>query len=203
MSAEYIIGIDEAGRGPLAGPVTVGLFYVAKILLPEIEEEIFKTGIRDSKKLTAKRREKIFELLNSWHKEGKVMIGHSHVGPDLIDKWGMTKSLAVGVKKVLQPFAVRAEVLEVNLDGLLKAPAVFTNQATIIKGDEKEVAIALASVVAKVTRDNLMKKADLLYPQYKFLANKGYGTQAHIESLKVCGPCPIHRRSFLKKILKD
>ncbi len=198
---DYVVGVDEAGRGPLAGPVTLGAFGVRIDNLKEIEQILFPQGIKDSKKLTPKKRELIFNQLVTWHKEGKVVISHSHGKASDIDKIGLGLVIKLAVKKALLPFAAGGTKTLVLLDGALRAPSVFTRQKTIIRGDESEIVIALASVVAKVIRDRYMVTEHDKYPLYNFAGHKGYGTKAHIEALKEYGVCEIHRRSFLSKLL--
>lgn len=194
---KYIIGIDEAGRGPLAGPLAVG-----GVCMPAgtvVEHEYFAKGIRDSKKLTELRRTALF----GWLKQHDVLTHTVAFAPaSLIDSAGVTlainKALEGVLTKLMPSDCERDEVL-VLLDGGLKAPEYFPQQKTIIKGDENEVAIALASVAAKVVRDAHMEKLDAQYPEYGFAKHKGYGTKAHFEALKKHGVCKEHRRRFLKK----
>ncbi len=194
-SIKYIIGIDEAGRGPLAGPLAVGA-----VIIPassEITHPYFEKGIRDSKKLTEKRREEILQWMRE-HNDIKDCVAFA---PSvLIDSIGVTASiqkLIDGVIGKLIPEGVADNEIQIVLDGGLKAPERFTHQQTIIKGDEKEVVIALASVAAKVTRDMRMLAIAEKYPQYGFEKHKGYGTKAHFKALKEYGMCPEHRRRFV------
>lgn len=197
---DYVVGVDEAGRGPLAGPVTLGVFGVKTSALKGVGEKLFPLGIKDSKKLTPKKRELIFEQLVVWHKTGQVVISHSHGSAATIDKLGLSPTIKLTLKKALLPFALKSDKVLVLLDGALQAPPAFTGQKTIIRGDETEIAIALASVVAKVVRDRHMMSEHSKYPAYNFAGHKGYGTKAHIEALKKHGVCELHRRSFLKKM---
>ncbi|MDQ5889858.1 MAG: ribonuclease [Patescibacteria group bacterium] len=197
---DYVIGVDEAGRGPLAGPVTLGAFGVKVSDLAEIEQLLFPQGIKDSKKLTPKRRELIFDQLVIWHKEGKVVMSHSHGPASDIDNLGIVPTIKLALKKALLPFATEGSGVLVLLDGALRAPSVFVHQKTIIRGDETETVIALASVIAKVVRDRHMVAEHDKYPAYNFAGHKGYGTKVHIEALRQHGICEIHRRSFLTKL---
>jgi len=198
---DYVIGVDEAGRGPLAGPVTLGAFGVKASNLVEIEQILFPKGIRDSKKLTPKKRELIFDQLVIWHKAGKVIMSHSHGQASDIDKIGIVPTIKLALKKALMPFATEGSEVLVLLDGALRAPSVFAHQKTIIRGDETEIVIALASVIAKVVR-HMVAEHDK-YPVYNFAGHKGYGTKVHIEALRQHGICEIHRRSFLTKLDLD
>jgi len=198
MEIKYIIGIDEAGRGPVAGPISVGA--VCARVDEKIEHELFEKGIKDSKKLTPKRRDTLYE----WIQENAALrsaVGFSSA--EVIDKRGIVPAtklaMADAMRAVLPDDCLKSEV-KVLLDGGLKAHPIFTNQETIIKGDEKEVLIALASVMAKVSRDREMEKMDLEYPQYGFAKHKGYGTKAHYAALREHGFCDSHRKSFLTRV---
>ena len=200
---DYVVGVDEAGRGPLAGPVTLGAFGVKASDLVEIEQILFPKGIKDSKKLTPKKRELIFDQLVIWHKEGKVVMSHSHGQASDIDNIGIVPTIKLALKKALVRFATEGSGVLVLLDGALRAPSVFLNQKTIIRGDETEIVIALASVIAKVVRDRYMVAEHNKYPVYNFAGHKGYGTKVHVEVLRNHGVCEIHRRSFLTKLNID
>lgn len=196
MAINYIIGIDEAGRGPLAGPLAVG--GVCMPVDAAVEHEYFAKGIRDSKKLTELRRNALY----TWMQNHEVLTHAVAFAPaPLIDSAGVTlainKALEGVLTKLIPSDCERDEVL-VLLDGGLRAPAYFLNQKTIIKGDEKEVAIALASVAAKVVRDKRMVALGQQYPQYGFEKHKGYGTKAHFAAIDEHGMCDEHRRRFLK-----
>ncbi|PCI28737.1 ribonuclease HII [Candidatus Kaiserbacteria bacterium] len=193
---KYVIGIDEAGRGPLAGPLAVGGLIMK--VDTEIVHEYFEDGIRDSKKLTELRREKLFE----WIKENKDLKHSVAFAPaSLVDSAGVTISINKSIDGVLNkllPEGCSENDVLILLDGGLKAPERFPNQKTIIKGDEKEIVIALASVAAKVTRDKRMVELSKEFPEYGFERHKGYGTKAHFEAIKEHGMCEEHRRRFLK-----
>jgi ribonuclease HII len=194
----YIIGIDEAGRGPIAGPVAVGA-----VLAPEeflIEHDYFKKGVRDSKQLSVAKRETLFEWLK---KEKQLKHVVSMVGPRVVDREGIACAVHIAIVRALRrlvPDEDKSNIL-VLLDGGLRAPSAYLNQATIIRGDEKEPLIALASVAAKVTRDAKMRILSYGHPQYGFDGHKGYGTTAHFKAVKKYGLVDSHRRSFLKSIL--
>lgn len=188
---KYIVGIDEVGRGPLAGPVAVG------VLVMKESSKIF-SGVRDSKQLSAKQREEWFEKIKAARSRGGIDFAVSFVSHDLIDRKGISWALRVAAARSLARLAISTDS-EIFLDGGLRASETFKNQQTIIRGDEKVPAIALASIVAKVTRDRLMIRLAKKYPKYNFDKHKGYGTKAHYQAIKENGLCPIHRRSFLLK----
>ncbi|KND51058.1 MAG: ribonuclease HII [Parcubacteria bacterium C7867-007] len=188
----YIVGVDEAGRGPLAGPVAVGVVKIAEgyDLL-----EVFP-GLNDSKKLSEKKRELLFLKLQEEIKKGNVQAVVCLSSEKMIDEKGIAfairHALARGVRK-LMPDPMEGKVY---LDGSLKAPPEYS-QETIIGGDATIPAIMLASVAAKVTRDRLMKKLATEYPLYGFEIHKGYGTKMHMLALREHGLCAIHRASFI------
>lgn len=187
----YLVGVDEAGRGPLAGPVAVGVIAV---------EDTFDFSIfpklNDSKKLSEKRREDIFHILQEEMKAGRVRAVVQLVPATLIDSGGIAPAVRNAVARGVEKLLPNPEDGRIVLDGSLKAPAHYA-QETIIGGDGTVPAIMLASIAAKVTRDRLMKKLALEYPQYGFEIHKGYGTKAHYAALKEFGPCDIHRKTFL------
>ncbi|MEK9209527.1 MAG: ribonuclease HII [Patescibacteria group bacterium] len=189
---KIIVGIDEVGRGPLAGPITIG----AIVMGPLISEKKLLKNIKDSKKLTAKQREKWFKILKE-NFECKT----ASINSKTIDKIGIQKAAGLGAARVLQKITghpmsnVRTSDVLILLDGLLKAPRHY-KQKTIIKGDEKIPVISAASIIAKVTRDRKMLYLHKKYPQYGFNQHKGYGTKHHYKMLKKHGSCEIHRKSF-------
>ena len=193
---KYTLGVDEAGRGPLAGPVAVGVVAVAEgyDILANFP------GLNDSKQLSEKKREVLFQILQEEIKKGNVRAVVQMVSAKLIDEGGIAPaikhSVATGVRKLL---AVPDEG-KVFLDGALHAPDEY-EQETIIGGDGIVPAIMLASIAAKVTRDKHMVKISELYPEYDFAKHKGYGTKAHIAAIKKFGVSDEHRQTFLKKIL--
>lgn len=193
----YLIGIDEVGRGPLAGPVTVAAFAVPV----DFDFEVFD-GVRDSKKLSSKARVKFANRAKEIKKRAKCFYAIASVGSETIDRRGITGAVRLALGRALGRVVFRLGCLpkacRVLLDGSLRAPATFTDQTTIIGGDSKVRIIALASVVAKVHRDAKMKRLAKKFPKYGFEIHKGYGTSVHVKALKKYGPSPIHRRSFIK-----
>jgi ribonuclease HII len=190
----FTIGIDEAGRGPLAGPVSVG---AARI--PTGFNKKFLKGIKDSKQLTEAERELWYALALEAKKKGELDFAVSLVSETVIDARGISYAIRLGIKRCLKKLKAN-EKDQVFLDGGLKAPVEFIHQKTVIKGDEKIPLISLASIAAKVTRDRYMKKLSEKYPQYSFHIHKGYGTRMHREAIRAHGPSSIHRKSFLKRI---
>lgn len=198
---KFVVGIDEVGRGPLAGPVTVGLFAGERKMEKWLLENVFHGKLRDSKKLKEKERETIAKKLSKLKKEGKVFFAVTHVSNKVIDKKGISFTINYAIKKNFG--YIKHSVfnrVDVRLDGGLKAPSEFKNQKTIIKGDEKDVWIACASIVAKVSRDALMCRLAKKYPVYGFEVHKGYGTKKHSELIKKHGISPAHRKSFCKNL---
>lgn len=185
-ACENICGIDEAGRGPLAGPVVAGA-----VVLPKDCEILF---LNDSKKLSEKRREALFLEI----KEKAVAWGVGIVGPDLIDEINILQATYEAMRRAIAGLSVVPDIL---LNDAVTIPGVETMQVPIIKGDAKSVSIAAASVLAKVTRDHMMAEYDTLFPEYGFAKHKGYGTAVHIGAIREFGPCPIHRRTFIKNFV--
>ena len=190
------VGLDEVGRGALAGPLTV-----AAVALPEEPQVV---GIDDSKKLTPKKREELSAKID----EVAFGIGIAHIDPADIDACGMSASLRVAFSRALescrQDMQRRGKALSVDavlVDG--NPVHIHEKETCIVKGDGKVACIAAASIVAKVTRDALMKELDVLYPAYGFAKNKGYGTSNHVAAIKKNGPTIEHRRSFLGNILAE
>lgn len=211
----YIVGIDEAGRGPLAGPVSVGLFSAEQKMGKWILKNIFENKLRDSKKLTPKKREEIYEKFCALRKNptslklrgaSKIFFSVAHISNKIIDKKGISKAVKIGILKSLKKLdhknpTYKGRPCRLRLDGLLKAPPEFKNQKTIIKGDEKDVFIACASIVAKVCRDQLMRQLAQKYPKYSLEIHKGYGTSLHCLLIKKHGLSLVHRASFCKSLL--
>lgn len=197
-----IIGVDEAGRGPLAGPVAVAAFCVAKICQHRVLTYFPKGKIRDSKKFSPVVREQIFKLLQRAKDRGEISYTVYFSSARMIDGKGISFAIKRALAGSLKKLGVKPRESFVLLDGSLKAPEEFRNQRTIIKGDEKESVIALASIVAKVSRDRKMISLSKKYPQYDFHIHKGYGTKKHYKKIRVHGLSPIHRRSFLKNLAK-
>lgn len=198
---KYIIGIDEVGRGPLAGPVTLCVVKVEEELYKKLRKDKSLPPIgKDSKKLSKKDREKYSKVLCDLGLEGKIVFTVVMQSSVVID----TKGLSFAIKKALAMCLQKVNAQEedsILLDGGLKAPKEFGNQQTIIKGDEKHPVIAWASILAKVHRDNYMTKMAKKYPHYGFEKHVGYGTKIHREAIKKEGLISIHRKSFLKNLM--
>ncbi|CBK77922.1 ribonuclease HII [Clostridium sp. M62/1] len=187
-SCGFICGIDEAGRGPLAGPVVA-----AACILPTDCEILY---LNDSKKLTEKRREELFVEIQ----EKAVSFGVGIVSPAVIDEINILQATYEAMRQAVEKLSVRPDVF---LNDAVVIPGIDeSRQVKIIKGDAKSVSIAAASILAKVTRDHMMEEYDRLYPEYGFAKHKGYGTKAHLDAVREHGMCPIHRRSFLKKFME-
>ncbi len=209
LEVKYCIGIDEAGRGPIAGPVAVGGCMIKSGEVIALEEELLEKFMRgklkDSKKLSEKKREEIFAWMQEKQKAGELQYSVSMGSSKTIDEGGIVPTISRAMARVLTMLAKGQEgdVL-VKLDGGLKAPEAFKYQETIVRGDEREVVISLASIAAKVTRDAYMKKLGEVYnkegKEYGFERHKGYGTKAHYETIGEYGLCSEHRRSFCKNI---
>lgn len=196
----YIIGIDEVGRGPLAGPVTAAAVMAPAITnyqLPISERKLLK-GIKDSKKLSPVQREEWDKKIKT--QNAKIKIAVASVGALIIDRIGISRAARLAVGRCLQKLKIVASG-KILLDGSLYAPRTYTNQETIIKGDEKVPLIAAASIVAKVHRDKKMMRLHSKFPQYGFDIHKGYGTEFHRVAIRKRGLCPIHRRSFCKNFI--
>ncbi len=201
MNKIITVGIDEAGRGPLAGPLSVATVCIKGSLnLDEMPYSYLKgSPFKDSKKLTEKRREEIYEKIL---KDKNIEFYHVFVSAKEIDKIGISKALRRSVESLLSNFDSKKNKFKVMLDGALSAPDEY-GWESIKKGDEKFIEIALASVVAKVKRDNYMIKISDKYPAYGFEKHKGYGTKAHFDAIKKHGLSSEHRKSFLKKFFKN
>ena len=193
---KFVVGIDEVGRGPLAGPVAVCAF----IMPANFNVKEFGI-IKDSKKLKPQKREEIFARLKELKKEGKLNYSVCYESAKRIDKIGISKAIKNCLIKALKNIKAKPSECLVLLDGGLKAPEEYINQKTIIKGDEKERAIAFASIAAKVSRDTLMCKLAKKYKKYSFEIHKGYGTQKHCEAIKKHGLSLEHRRCFCKRFI--
>ena len=184
---EYICGIDEAGRGPLAGPVVV-----AGVIMPK---DSMIEGVNDSKKVSEKKREKLYDVIL----EEAISYSVAIIGQDVIDDINILNATKQGVTKVVEELDVKPNLILV--DALTHINTKGIPYDSIIKGDAKCYNIAAASIIAKVTRDRIMRQWDEIYPQYGFINHKGYGTAKHIEAIKEYGPCPIHRKTFIKNII--
>lgn len=182
----YICGIDEVGRGPLAGPVVAGA-----VILPKDENILY---LNDSKQLSEKKREELYDVIV----EKAVAVGIGVVPPARIDEINILQATYEAMRIAIGKLSVKPDLL---LNDAVTIPGVDIKQVGIIKGDARSVSIAAASIVAKVTRDRMMVEYDKMYPEYYFASNKGYGSKAHTEVLKEIGHCAIHRSSFLGKIL--
>ncbi len=196
---EFTIGIDEVGRGPIAGPVAVGAF----LFLDEKVKKVFG-GVKESKQLSESKREEWFKVIQESKKKKRVDFQVTFQSEKVIDSKGLSyairKALESSLGAVVRRCGFTATQTKVLLDGGLKAPAVYVNQKTIIKGDEKEITIALASICAKVLRDRKMNVLAKKHPEYGFDQHKGYGTKAHYGAIRKSGLLPNHRRSFLKRM---
>lgn len=190
---KYTIGIDEAGRGPLAGPVAVA---AAKIS-PEFDKKFFN-DIKDSKKLSAEERELWFSMALEEKKKGNLDYAVVLISETTIDKHGIAYAVRLGIKRCLEKLRVPEEECQIFLDGGIKAPSKFPHQLTVIKGDEKIPVVSLASIIAKVTRDRWMIKKSRKFPEFDFHIHKGYATLMHRLALAKHGPTILHRKSFLK-----
>lgn len=193
MRGRKTVGIDEAGRGPLAGPLSVGLVLIKQ------HKKLDFSGLRDSKKLTERNREKWFLRIKDWEKNGAIIIAHVFVSTKVIDKKGLSYASRYAVQKLLKKVSVNSKDVHVLLDAGLSAPKEFT-QESLVKGDEKIPAISLASIVAKVKRDQFMVRISKKYPMYKFDIHKGYGTKEHIAIIKKRGITNLHRMRFLNNL---
>jgi len=203
MSMEYIVGIDEVGRGPIAGPVAVCSFQLLitdyQLLIKRGEEEL-GIKLKDSKKLSKKQREKWSAYLKEEKDKGNCDFAVSYVSAENIDKFGIVRAIQKALDTSLSKLNINNQLLQarIYLDGGLKAPKEYENQQTIIKGDELHPVISCASIVAKVFRDKIMENYREEYPEYGFENHAGYGTKAHYEAIKKHGQTSIHRKSFLK-----
>jgi ribonuclease HII len=193
---KYLIGVDEAGRGPLAGPVSVGVVSV-----PVTFDWQQLPGVTDSKKLSEAKREEIYRLAVQLKKDSVINFRVSLVAASVIDRIGITVAVRLGIKRGFDYVAAAPKQTIVKLDGLLKAPVEYIDQETITKGDQKEKVIGLASILAKVTRDRYMVRQAVKYPDYELDIHKGYGTKAHRTAISKHGLSKIHRRSYCKKCI--
>ncbi len=198
IGKKYIVGVDEVGRGPLAGPVAVGVFVLNQDKLKEIKS-VFKDA-RDSKKLTPKKREEIFKRIKNNKKNNLVRYNVRYESNKVIDKKGISFAIKSCIEKAFKNLNLKPKETQVFLDGGLKAPKEFIFQKTIIKGDDKVLVISLASITAKVSRDNVMVKLAKKYKKYGLDIHKGYGTENHREAIKSYGLSHVHRVTFCKNI---
>ncbi len=184
----YVAGIDEAGRGPLAGPVVA-----AAVILPK---DIFLPFLNDSKKVTEKRRDVLFDEI----KQNAIAYGIGIASNTLIDEINILQATYEAMREAINALEKTPDVLLVDA---VHIPDINLKQVGIVKGDAKSVNIAAASILAKVTRDRIMAEYDKIYPEYGFASNKGYGTATHIAALKEVGPCAIHRKSFIGNFVSE
>ena len=182
----YICGIDEVGRGPLAGPVVAGA-----VILPKDCDILY---LNDSKQLSEKKREELYSVIM----EKAVSVGLGFSSHELIDEINILQATYAAMREAVSKLDPAPDLL---LNDAVKIPELTMAQVPIIKGDTLSASISAASIVAKVTRDRMMVKYDEIYPEYGFAKNKGYGSSEHIEALKKYGPTPIHRRSFIKNFV--
>ena len=178
----YLCGIDEVGRGPLAGPVVA-----CAVILPKDSQILY---LNDSKKLSASKREELYDVIM----REAVSVGIGMRSPERIDEINILQATYEAMREAVSKLDVMPQVL---LNDAVTIPQITIPQVPIIKGDAKSVSIAAASIVAKVTRDRLMEEYDKVFPEYGFSSNKGYGAAVHIEALKKYGPTPIHRKTFI------
>ena len=184
----YICGIDEVGRGPLAGPVVA-----AAVILPKDCDILY---INDSKKLSEKKRELLYDEIM----EKAVAVGIGMASPERIDEINILQATYEAMREAVGKLSVKPDLL---LNDAVKIPGIELRQVPIIKGDAKSASIGAASIIAKVTRDRMMVEYDSIFPEYDFASNKGYGTAVHISALKEIGPTPIHRRSFIGNFVRE
>ena len=182
----YICGVDEVGRGPLAGPVVAGA-----VILPKDCDILY---LNDSKKLSEKMREALYDEIM----EKAIATGIGIVGPQRIDEINILQATYEAMRMAISNLKIKPNLL---LNDAVTIPEVEIKQVPIIKGDAKSISIAAASIIAKVTRDRLMVQYEEVLPGYEFASNKGYGSAAHIQALKEIGPTPIHRQSFIKNFI--
>ena len=192
---KWIVGIDEVGRGPLAGPVAV-----CALCFPVDFKQANFRHFKDSKKLSEKQREIWLQKIKQCM---EIKFRVCFQSEKIIDGKGISFAIRKSLATALKALKLKPEECAVLLDGGLKAPIEYINQKTIIKGDEKKLAIALASIAAKVARDNLMKRLAKKYPSYDFEIHKGYGTKRHSEKIVKHGLCAIHRRGFCKRYVRQ
>ena len=182
----YICGIDEVGRGPLAGPVVAGA-----VILPRDCDILY---LNDSKQLSEKKREELNDIIL----EKAVATGIGVISPERIDEINILQATYEAMRQAIGNLSVKPDLL---LNDAVTIPKVEIPQVPIIKGDAKSISIAAASIIAKVYRDRLMVQYDEIFPGYGFAGNKGYGSQTHMDAIRTLGPTPIHRRSFIKNII--
>ncbi|MCA9354198.1 MAG: ribonuclease HII [Candidatus Kaiserbacteria bacterium] len=194
MKAKWLVGVDEAGRGPLAGPVSVGV-----VVVPASFDWGLIEGVGDSKQIKPEKREALFRRAQDLRHHRKLDFAVAMVGSSVIDEKGISYAIKLAMNRCIKRLELDPATCRIRLDGSLHAPTEYS-QETIIKGDATEPAIGLASIVAKVTRDKYMTKMARRYTQYGFEQHMGYGTKAHRQAIAERGKCPIHRASYCKNI---
>lgn len=195
----YLIGIDEAGRGPLAGPVAIGISYIPKQFQKEVFSLLKKKGLNDSKQVKEKTREELYEILAGLKKQNKLNFEVILASADVISKKGISYAIRSGIEKGLKKINPQQQITILEMDGALKIPMGNWKKASvIIKGDSIKPSIMIASIIAKVTRDRHMKKLSKKYPQYNFEIHKGYGTSKHRTTIKKHGLSKEHRIGWCK-----
>lgn len=184
---QYVCGVDEAGRGPLAGPVCAAAVILPKGMIIE--------GVNDSKKLSEKKREALFDVICN----SALAYSIAFAEVEEIEEVNILRATMNTMKRAVEGLSIKADFAYIDGNTM---PPVGIDGECIVKGDAKSMSVACASILAKVSRDRLMLKYAEMYPRYSFEKHKGYGTKVHVDALKEYGPCPIHRMSFLTKILK-
>jgi len=192
----WVIGIDEVGRGPLAGPVTVCACAVRVAYI----DDFAKMGFRDSKKLSPQKREQFAQVLHNCAQLDMCKWAIADSSPDMIDAKGIVHAIQNALDRCMKKLAVHPEYADIYLDGGLVASRSYFRQHTVIRGDDTFPVISGASILAKVYRDHMMVRYDIEYPEYGFIDNKGYGTPAHYRAIRKHGISPLHRQSFLENI---
>lgn len=183
---QFICGVDEVGRGPLAGPVVAGA-----VILPKDCDILY---INDSKKLSAAKREQLYEVIM----EKAICAKTALATPETIDEINILQATYKAMREAITSLEPMPDIL---LNDAVNIPGLTMKQVPIIKGDAKSISIGAASIIAKVTRDAMMVEYDKIYPEYDFASNKGYGSAKHIEAIRKYGPCPIHRKTFIKNFI--
>lgn len=196
MKAKFLIGVDEAGRGPLAGPVSLAAVAWETSQHRMLNKKF--AGIKDCKQLSPAARERWYRLMLKEKQKGNLDFACAYSSNAVIDRRGIVWGIRSATRRALGALELKPGQSKILLDGSLKAPAEYRDQRTIIRGDERVRIIAMASVVAKVRRDRLMARLAKQLPDYGFAIHKGYGTRAHYAALRRLGPSPLHRRSFLR-----
>ncbi|MEK7613499.1 MAG: ribonuclease HII [Patescibacteria group bacterium] len=191
-TSTFVVGIDEAGRGPIAGPVAV-----AAVLFLVPPDRTFFDGVRDSKQLSEKKREYFESRVNEAVQKNFIRYSVQFSSSEYIDRFGIVNAIRVALTRALAAVDAPPARTNVFLDGSLKAPSAFLHQQTIIRGDETELPITLAGIMAKTARDREMHHLSTRFPQYGFEKHKGYGTKSHYQAIKAHGPCALHRTTFI------